>query len=41
MEVATGIRRLTQGVVNFYLIEEGGKLLPVDAGPPPGPRSPP
>ena len=34
MEVVTGIRRLTQGVVNFYLIEEGGKLLLVDAGAP-------
>jgi hypothetical protein len=42
MEVATGIRRLTQGVVNFCPIEEGRKLLLVDAGPgPSGPHSPP
>jgi glyoxylase-like metal-dependent hydrolase (beta-lactamase superfamily II) len=34
MEVAQGIRRLTQGVVNFYLVEDGGKLLLVDAGAP-------
>ena len=34
MEVADGIHRLTQGIVNFYLIEEGGKLALVDAGPP-------
>jgi glyoxylase-like metal-dependent hydrolase (beta-lactamase superfamily II) len=34
VEVAQGIGRLTQGVVNFYLIEEGGKLLLVDAGAP-------
>jgi glyoxylase-like metal-dependent hydrolase (beta-lactamase superfamily II) len=34
VEVAQGIHRLTQGVVNFYLIEEGGKLVLVDAGTP-------
>ena len=34
MQVEEGIHRLTQGVVNFYLIEEGGKLLLVDAGAP-------
>jgi glyoxylase-like metal-dependent hydrolase (beta-lactamase superfamily II) len=34
MQVADGIHRLTQGVVNFYLIEEGGKLALIDAGAP-------
>ena len=34
MEVAQGVHRLTQGVVNFYLIEDGGRLLLVDAGAP-------
>jgi glyoxylase-like metal-dependent hydrolase (beta-lactamase superfamily II) len=34
VQVAKGVHRLTQGVVNFYLIEEGGKLLLVDAGAP-------
>jgi len=34
MQVAPGIHRLTQGVVCFYLIEDGGKLLLVDAGAP-------
>ena len=34
MEVAQGIHRLTQGVSNFYLIEDGGKVLLVDAGAP-------
>jgi glyoxylase-like metal-dependent hydrolase (beta-lactamase superfamily II) len=34
MQVREGIHRLTQGVVNFYLIEEGGRLLLVDAGAP-------
>lgn len=34
MEVAKGVHRLTQGVVNFYLIEDGGKLVLVDAGTP-------
>ena len=34
MEVAEGVHRLTQGVVNFYLVEEGGKLTLVDAGAP-------
>jgi glyoxylase-like metal-dependent hydrolase (beta-lactamase superfamily II) len=34
MQVQEGIHRLTQGAVNFYLIEEGGRLLLVDAGAP-------
>lgn len=33
-EVAKGIHRLTNGVANFYLIEESGKLALVDAGAP-------
>jgi glyoxylase-like metal-dependent hydrolase (beta-lactamase superfamily II) len=33
-QVTEGVHRLTQGVVNFYLIEEGGRLLLVDAGAP-------
>lgn len=34
MQVKEGIHRLTQGVVNFYLIEEVRKLLLVDADAP-------
>lgn len=34
MEVAHGIHRLTQGVVNYYLVEDRGKLTLVDAGTP-------
>jgi glyoxylase-like metal-dependent hydrolase (beta-lactamase superfamily II) len=34
MEVAKGVHRLTQGVCNFYLIEDGGRLVLVDAGAP-------
>ncbi len=34
MEVAAGVHRLTKGVVNWYVIEEGGKLVVVDAGTP-------
>jgi glyoxylase-like metal-dependent hydrolase (beta-lactamase superfamily II) len=34
VQVADGIHRLTQGVCNFYLIEEGGRLVLVDAGAP-------
>jgi glyoxylase-like metal-dependent hydrolase (beta-lactamase superfamily II) len=34
VEVARGIRRLSQGVVNFYLIEDGGRFTLVDAGTP-------
>jgi glyoxylase-like metal-dependent hydrolase (beta-lactamase superfamily II) len=34
MQVAKGIHRLTRGITNFYLIEEGGKLVLVDAGAP-------
>jgi glyoxylase-like metal-dependent hydrolase (beta-lactamase superfamily II) len=33
-EVAGGVHRLTNGVANFYLIEEAGKLVLVDAGAP-------
>jgi glyoxylase-like metal-dependent hydrolase (beta-lactamase superfamily II) len=33
-EVAEGIHRLTQGVVNFYLVADGGKLTLIDAGAP-------
>src|SRR5215470_15090470 len=33
-EVADGVHRLTNGVANFYLIEEAGKLVLVDAGAP-------
>jgi len=32
VQVADGIHRLTGGVCNFYLIEDGGKLVLVDAG---------
>ena len=34
MQVAEGVHRLTGGVCNFYLIEDGGKLVLVDAGAP-------
>lgn len=34
MEVAQGIQLLTQGVTNFYLIEESGRFTVVDAGTP-------
>ena len=34
MQVADGVYRLTPGVCNFYLIEDGGKLVLVDAGAP-------
>lgn len=34
MEVAAGVHRLTEGVVNWYLIEDGCKLVLVDAGTP-------
>jgi len=33
-QVAEGVHRLTNGVSNFYLIEENGKLVLVDAGAP-------
>ena len=33
-EVAEGVHRLTNGIANFYLIEEAGKLVLVDAGAP-------
>ena len=32
MQVSEGIHRLTQGVANFYLMEESGKYTVVDAG---------
>jgi len=34
MEVAEGVHRLTNGVANFYVIAESGKLVLVDAGAP-------
>jgi len=34
VKVAPDIYRLTQGVSNFYLVEDGGKLTLVDAGAP-------
>jgi len=34
VQVGEGIHRLTPGVCNFYLVEEGGKLVLVDAGAP-------
>ncbi len=34
MEVAAGVHRLTQGIVNWYVIADGGKLVLVDAGAP-------
>jgi glyoxylase-like metal-dependent hydrolase (beta-lactamase superfamily II) len=34
MEVAEGVHRLTNGVANFYLIQQSGKLVLVDAGAP-------
>ena len=34
MQVNEGIHRLTRGVTNFYLIEEGGKYTLVNAGTP-------
>lgn len=34
VQVADGLHRLSQGVCNFYLIEEGGRLVLVDAGAP-------
>lgn len=33
-EVADGVHRLSNGVANFYLIEQAGKLVLVDAGAP-------
>ncbi len=33
-QVADGIHRLTRGIANFYLIEDSGKLVLVDAGTP-------
>ena len=34
MEVARGVHRLTRGIVNFYLVEDRGALLLIDAGAP-------
>jgi glyoxylase-like metal-dependent hydrolase (beta-lactamase superfamily II) len=33
-QVADGVHRLTNGIANFYLIEDAGKLVLVDAGTP-------
>jgi glyoxylase-like metal-dependent hydrolase (beta-lactamase superfamily II) len=33
-EVASAVHRITGGVTNFYLIEEGGRFILVDAGTP-------
>jgi glyoxylase-like metal-dependent hydrolase (beta-lactamase superfamily II) len=32
VQVADGVHRLTQGVSNFYLVEDGGRFVLVDAG---------
>jgi glyoxylase-like metal-dependent hydrolase (beta-lactamase superfamily II) len=34
VQVAEGVHRLTGGVCNFYLVEDGGKLVLVNAGAP-------
>jgi len=34
VQVRKGVHRLTNGVSNFYLLEDGGKLVLVDAGAP-------
>jgi glyoxylase-like metal-dependent hydrolase (beta-lactamase superfamily II) len=34
VEVAAGVHRVSGGIVNFYLVEEGGKLVLVNAGAP-------
>lgn len=34
MQINEGVHRLTKGITNFYLIEEGQKLLLIDAGTP-------
>ena len=34
MEVAAGVHRLTKGVVNWYVVEDAGKLVVIDAGTP-------
>jgi glyoxylase-like metal-dependent hydrolase (beta-lactamase superfamily II) len=34
VEVAQGVHRLTDGVCNFYLLEDGGRLVLVDSGAP-------
>lgn len=34
VEIVNGIHRLTRGIANFYLIDERGKLVMVDAGTP-------
>ncbi len=34
MEVAAGVHRLTKGIVNWYVVEDAGKLVVVDAGTP-------
>ena len=32
MEIATGIRRIGNGIVNSYLVEEAGAVTIIDAG---------
>jgi glyoxylase-like metal-dependent hydrolase (beta-lactamase superfamily II) len=34
LEVAAGVHRLTGGICNFYLVDDGGRLVLVDAGAP-------
>lgn len=34
MEVAAGVHMLSKGIVNWYVVEDGGKLTLVDAGTP-------
>lgn len=34
MQITEGVHRLSHGITNFYLIEEGGRLLLIDAGTP-------
>jgi glyoxylase-like metal-dependent hydrolase (beta-lactamase superfamily II) len=34
VEVAAGVHRLTKGIVNWYVVEDAGKLIVIDAGTP-------
>jgi len=34
MQVAEGVHRLSGGVTNFYVIQDGGRLTLIDAGTP-------
>jgi glyoxylase-like metal-dependent hydrolase (beta-lactamase superfamily II) len=34
VEVAAGVHRLTKGVVNWYIVDDAGKLVIIDAGAP-------